>query len=207
VKYPTQLLSYLQGRGIRADIIKRCLDRGILYEGRYNHEAVCVFIGRDDNGRERFGCMRGINSNLKRDCAGSDKRFSFRLSSDNPNCTSLTVIESPIDAMSHLCLYSATDATRLSLGGTSDAALISFLERTPQIGRVSLCLDVDDAGQQAAHRINLALAADSRFSHIAVTIDPPSIGKDYNEALRHTVREERAQKQAGHHKDAGFSIE
>jgi hypothetical protein len=42
---------------------------------------------------------------------------------------------------------------------------------------------------------------------IAVTIDPPPIGKDYNEALLHTVREERARKQAGHHKDAGFFIE
>jgi hypothetical protein len=61
VKYPTQLLSYLQSRGILADVIRRCLDDGILYEG----------------------------------------------------------------------LYPVTDTHRLSLGGTSDAAIISFLERNP----------------------------------------------------------------------------
>jgi hypothetical protein len=207
MKYPTQLLSYLQGRGIRADVIKRCLDAGIIYEGRYNHETVCVFIGKNDSGWERFACLRGVNSDLKRDCAGSDKRFSFRISPNDSSCTALTVTESPIDSMSHLCLYPGTDAYRLSLGGTSNAALISFLERTPQIECVSLCLDADDTGQQAAHKIKSALAADSRFASIAVTIDPPPTGKDYNEALLHTVREERAQKQAGHHKNAGVSIE
>jgi DNA primase len=109
--------------------------------------------------------------------------------------------------MSHLCLYPDMDTHRLSLGGTSDAALNSFLERNSQIDGVSLCLDADDAGQQAAHKIKSMLAADSRFSHIAVIIDPPPIGKDYNEALLHTVSRERAQKQAGHRKDAGLFIE
>ncbi len=78
-KLPTNLLSYLQGRGINADVIRRCLADGSLYEGRYNGESVCVFVGRDETGEARFGCMRGINSDMKRDCAGSDKRFGFRL--------------------------------------------------------------------------------------------------------------------------------
>ncbi len=71
-KLPTHLLSYLQGRGINADVIRRCLADGSLYEGRYNGESVCVFVGRDEHGTARFGCIRGINSDIKRDCAGSD---------------------------------------------------------------------------------------------------------------------------------------
>ena len=71
-KYPRQLLAYLQRRDIDADVIRQCLDNGSLYEGRYNSEAVCVFVGHDDAGVARFGCMRGINSDLKRDCSGSD---------------------------------------------------------------------------------------------------------------------------------------
>jgi hypothetical protein len=86
VKYPTLLLSYMQSRGIRADIIQQCLDNGSLYEGRYNGEAVCVFVGRDDDGMARFACMRGINSDLKRDCFGSDKRFSFRIDPAERGC-------------------------------------------------------------------------------------------------------------------------
>jgi hypothetical protein len=150
--------------------------------------------------------MRGIGSDLKRDCAGSDKRFSFRLSPEDSICGALAVTESPIDAMSHLCLYPDADIHRLSLGGTSDTALISFLERSPQIDGVSLCLDADEAGQEAARRIKSALAADSRFFRIAVAINPPPAGKDYNEALLRAVQAERAQKQAGNRKDTGLSI-
>ena len=206
VKYPALLLQYLQGRGLHADVIRQCLYAGYLYEGRYKGEAVCVFVGLDGNSKARFGCMRGINQDLKRDCAGSDKRFGFRLAPAELYCNALVVFESPIDTLSHLCLYPNTDAYRLSLGGTSDVALISFLERNPQINRISLCLDADDAGQTAARQIKSFLAGDKRFAHITVTIDLPKEGKDYNEALLHAIRLERAQKQAGHRKEAGLSI-
>ena len=206
VKYPARLLSYLQGRGIRTDIIKRCIDDGTLYEGRYNGEAVCVFVGKDEKGTARFGCMRGINSDLKRDCAGSDKQFGFSLSPNDPECDVLAAFEGSIDAISHLCLFPGWDAHRLSLGGVSDAALISYLERNPQIKSVSLCLDADEAGQTAARRIKTFLEGDERFSHITATIDPPDHGKDYSDTLLHTVRQERDQQKAGHRKETGLSL-
>jgi hypothetical protein len=212
VKYPTRLLSYLQSRGIHAGAIKRCLDAGVLYEGRYtlkgtgNIEAVCVFVGMDENGTARYGCMRGINSDLKRDCSGSDKKTGFELSLNDPDCSALAAFESPIDALSHLCLYPDRECHRLSLGGTSNAALTSYLEMNPQTNHVSLCLDADEAGQTAAQKIRAFLEKDGRFTHITVTIDPPAQGKDYNEALLHTVRQEREHNQAGHHKDDGHSL-
>lgn len=198
VNYPTYLLSYLQNRGIRADVIRRCLDNGSLYEGRYtpkstgSSEPVCVFVGMDDSGKARFGCMRGINSDLKRDCAGSDKRYGFRLAPNNPDCDTLMAFESPIDSLSHFCLYPEMDTHRLSLGGTSNVSIISFLERNSQIKKVSMCLDADDAGKTAAGKIKALLEGDARFSHITTTIDLPSVGKDYSEALLYTVRHEQA---------------
>ena len=208
MKYPRQLLSYLQGRGIGADIIRQCLDAGILYEGRYQGEAVCVFVGHDDAGVARFGCMRGINSNLKRDCAGSNKRFSFHLPANDAASGALAAFEAPIDVQSHATLFPDWSGHRLSLGGTSDVALWAFLERHPHISRVSLCLDADEAGRTAANKITAQLTGDERFTYITVTTDPPPYGqKDYNEALLHAARLERAQKQAGHRKEAGFSIE
>ena len=211
-KYPSRLLSYLQGRGIGADVIRRCMDSGALYEGRYtltgtgSGEAVCVFVGRDGGGTARFGCLRGISSELKRDCAGSDKRFSFRMPEKEAASGAVAAFEAPIDALSHATLYPGWSGHRLSLGGTSDVALRAFLEATPQTSHVSLCLDADEAGQTAAQRITESLGRDARFSHLTVTTDPPPVGKDYNEALLHAARHERAQKQAGHHKEVGLSI-
>ena len=207
-KYPRQLLAYLQGRGIGPDVIRQCLDNGSLYEGRHNSEAVCVFVGHDDVGVARFGCMRGISSDLKRDCSGSDKRFSFSMPANDAASGALAAFEAPIDALSHATLYPEWSGHRLSLGGTSDVALRSFLEHHPHINRVSLCLDADEAGRTAARQITAFLAGDERFSHIMLTTDPPPYGKkDYNEALLHAVRLERAHKPPGHRKEAGFSIE
>ncbi len=205
-KYPSRLLSYLQGRGIGADVLRRCLDSGALYEGKYSGEAVCVFVGKDEGGTARFGCLRGINSELKRDCAGSDKRFSFRVTAKEAASGAVAVFEAPIDALSHATLYPGWGGHRLSLGGTSEVALRAFLEANPQTSHMSLCLDADEAGRTAAQRITESLGRDTRFSHIVVTADPPPVGKDYNEALLHAVSHKRAQKQAGHRLDAGLSI-
>jgi hypothetical protein len=171
------------------------MDAGVLYEGRYHGEAVCVFVGKDDNGKARFGCMRGINSGLKRDCAGSDKRFGFRLMPDNPGSGALVVFESSIDAISHLSLFPGVDAHRLSLGGTSDVALLPFLESHPQIGSVALCLDADEAGQKAAEKMKTFLEGDDRFSHIAVTIDPPGYG-GADERVQNAQKQRRGKSQS-----------
>ena len=48
--------SYLQGRGIDADIISRCISLGILYESRRYKN--CVFVGRDLKGKARYAFLR-----------------------------------------------------------------------------------------------------------------------------------------------------
>ena len=45
------MVSYLQKRGIDADIISQCIGEKILYESRRYQN--CVFVGRDTGGRER----------------------------------------------------------------------------------------------------------------------------------------------------------
>ena len=88
------------------------------------------------------------------------------------------------------------DGYRLSLGGTTPVALISFLERNPQISRIMLHLDNDTAGLTAASKIKAQLAADSRFKHIRVSVNPPRGAKDYNDALRRVILAEQEQKQS-----------
>lgn len=216
-RYATGAVSYLQNRGISPEGIRRCIQLGILYESRYynpqseyHNAPVCVFAGKDESGTVRFAAMRGITLDFKRDKAGSDKRFNFHIPAEDPNSRHLTVFEAPIDAMSHASLQQrngwAWDGHRLSLGGTSDVALIAFLERNPQISRIILHLDNDVAGITAARKIKARLAADSRFSRICVSVNPPHRGaKDYNDLLLRDIQREREQK---HHsrREAAISI-
>lgn len=86
--------------------------------------------------------MRGITGNLKKDVYGSDKEFSFCYPPQNPGSRHVAVFEAPIDALSHATLQELEgwkwNGYRLSLGGTSHVALTAFLERHPEIKRVTL---------------------------------------------------------------------
>ena len=207
VRYSNRAVSYLQRRGISPEVINHAMRLGILLESRYynpeseyHNAAVCVFAGRDDSGKVVFAALRGIDTDLKQDKAGSDKRFNFRIPPMNPDSRHLAVFEAPVDALSHSTLQQRGgwqwDGHRLSLGGTSSVALISFLERNPQICRVILHLDNDAAGLTAARKIKAQLAADNRFKHIRISINPPRGAKDYNDALLSVVRMEQEQKQS-----------
>lgn len=85
--------------------------------------------------------MRGITGNLKKDVYGSDKEFSFCYPPQNP-APPCGRFEAPIDALSHATLQELEgwkwNGYRLSLGGTSHVALTAFLERHPEIKRVTL---------------------------------------------------------------------
>lgn len=206
VRYPNGVVAYLQKRGIHPDVINRCLREGTLYESRYynpqseyHNAPVCVFVGKDENGEIKFAAQRGISVDLKRDKSGSDKRFGFCIPAVSGQGRHVAIFEAPIDAMSHAALQRRQGwnwgGHRLSLGGISDVALISFLERNPQIHRVILHLDNDKAGIIAARKIKATLAADRRFSHIRVSVNPPHGAKDYNELLLQIIEVEREQKQ------------
>ena len=205
VRFASYALTYLQGRGISPAIIGQCIRGGTIYESRDKGKAVCVFVGYDGSGVPRFAHMRGIYEKYHHDADGSDKRFSFFLPAESPDSQCLAVFESPIDLLSHTSLQSRDgwDGYRLSLGGTSPVALTAFLERDPQIAKVSLCLDNDEAGQTAALKIRDILA--DRYPHITATIDPPVTGKDYNDMLLHAKALEKERNHASH-REAGVSL-
>ena len=209
LRFATNVVSYLQRRGIHPDVIGQCLRAGTLYESRYKGVPVCVFVGRDESGKLRFACMRGIAGDLKRDEPSSDKRYSFCISAKNPESRHLAVFEGPVDALSHATLQRRKgwewDGHRLSLGGTSPVALVTFLGSNPQIRRVILHLDNDRPGIIAARKIKATLAADKRFRHLRVSVRPPRVGNDYNEALLYAIRQER-ERRAPLRREAGVAL-
>ena len=194
-KCATGLFIYLRKRGISASVIERCISLGLLYQGSYKPKRdeskyipVCVFTGTDETGKVRFACMRGLYDNLKKDVYGSDKAYSFCLPPEKAHSSQVAVFEAPIDALSHATMQELDgwqwNGYRLSLGGTSPVALIAFLERHPEIRRVTLHMDNDLGGLKNARKIRDMLRADPKYKHIRVGINPPHQGKDYNEMLQ-----------------------
>ena len=182
-----RVYAYLRGRGISKEIIKRCMDAGILYESVQQR---CVFVGKD-GATPKFACERGIADDWKKDVAGSNKKFSFNLPPENVEagtCDTLAVFESAVDVLAHSSIHDLGQTGwaghRLSLGGTSSLALNSFLERHPEIKNIKLCLDNDVAGKGATERIIKELLSDKRYSHAKIAIAPPPIGKDYTDTLQ-----------------------
>jgi len=177
-------IAYLMSRGISNDIIQKCIRAGSLYEGITN---ACVFVGKDGD-TPKFAATRSTIGDKKKDVSGSDKQFSFSIQPENSDSANLAVFESPIDAMAHHGVIKATgtdwDGHRLSLSGTTSIALTSFLERHPEIDHIYLCLDNDQAGQDASNRIVKELLNDNRFTNKKVTVAPPPIGKDYGDTLQ-----------------------
>jgi len=200
-----KITAYLQSRGINISTIKSCINKGILYESASGN---CVFIGKDIQGTPKFACERSTMGDTKKDSLGSDKRFGFCIPPDNPNiqasATSLFVFESPIDAMAHRDFVSMNynsaqhDGYRLSLSGVASAALFQFLQDHPEIKIVYLCLDNDNAGQDACARIQTELADKSKNlprESYNVKITPPPIGKDYADTIKSIRNQQMPERQ------------
>ncbi|MDR1736770.1 MAG: DUF3991 and toprim domain-containing protein [Oscillospiraceae bacterium] len=191
---PLRLLNYLRNeRGIDSEIINWLRQKEMLYEDRRGN---IVFVGFDEQGKARFASLRGTHGNtpFRGDCAGSDKRYGFIMAANAPT-ERLYIFESPIDAMSHASLVNAATGgtgtwktdTRLSLAGTSDAALNFFLNQHKEIKSLVFCLDNDKPGRDAA----LILGREYAFKRYTVFNEPPH-GKDYNEDLKALRAQNRA---------------
>ncbi len=184
-------VNYLSGRGIDSELIDFCLSTGRLYEsgGRYHN---VVFVGHDGDGKPRYANLRGIASNFKGECNGSDKRFSFNIPAENSGI--LHLFESAIDLLSFATLRKRNGMNwnrdhLLSLAGVYQPrekieesavplALTQYLKDHPEIKTIVLRLDNDRAGRMAAKALMTVLpknyTIDARF---------PPRGKDYNDYL------------------------
>ncbi len=188
-----RVFAYLYSRGIAPEIINHCIKHGQLYEDREHHNA--VFVGFDEK-KSQYASMRSTlsGSTFLRDAEGSDKRFSFSFTASDNN-GALVVTESAIDLLSYLTLMKRNRhdwrlVNGVSLTGvykpredtpTVPMALSQYLKDHPQISRIALCLDNDEAGREAARGIIASLP------ELEVTYRPPTTGKDYNDMLTTTI--------------------
>ena len=191
-----EVIRYLSSRGIDRDIIKECIEEGLLYESLPYHN--CIFVGYDESGKAAYACYRATNGErLMGEAAGSDKRYAFRI---NRSGSTLHVFESAIDLLS----YATTMKMRtgewrpepmLSLGGVYapstnnkqsklPIALENMTQNQTQINTFALHLDNDFAGRNATKSITEQLR--DRF---IIRDEPPLYGKDCNDYLQHIIRQ------------------
>lgn len=186
--------SYLRLRGIDAFVIADCIKQGLIYENRKGSSVNAVFIGKDKEDKARYAHIRGCKGDFRGEAKGSDKRYSFRMRSDNNNPV-LHVFESAIDALSYATLILAKDLdwrheNLLSLGGIQPPnklsqdrnripqALAQWLADEPRTKVIALHLDNDEPGIAAADAIATAL-----HGRCECLIIPPPEGNDMNDYL------------------------
>ena len=198
-----EVIIYLTNRGIDREIIKECIDEGLLYESLPYHN--CMFVGFDELGNAAYAFYRATTGErLMGEAAGSDKRYSFRI--DRAGST-LHVFESAIDLLSYATIMKMRTGEwraepMLSLGGVYapsvnkkqsklPIALENMTQNQTQINTIALHLDNDSAGREAARSISLQLK-----DRYVIRNEPPPKGKDCNEYLMY-LHYNRPEKEKG----------
>ena len=173
---PGQVKRYLtEARRIDEDVTGFFFSTGDIYEEAAHHNA--VFVGRDEDGVPRYAHQRGTAGSFRLDVKGSDKAFNFCYRGEGEK---LFVFEAPVDLLSFLCLFKKDwqKHSYLSLGGVGEKALVRFLSDRPSVKTIYLCLDSDEAGNEACSRI-AKLTPEGLTVHRLVPLF-----KDWNEVLQ-----------------------
>ena len=152
-----------------------------------------ISVGFDEKNIPRYASYRATNDRrVLGDCSGSDKHYSFRIADSDSSTVHL--FECAIDLLSYATLEKMagrewrTD-NLVSLAGvylpkekiedsTTPAALVKYLDEKPQIKKIFLHFDNDNAGRKASLALKTILP-----SKYEVIDSPPPCGKDYNDFL------------------------
>ena len=185
-------ISYLISRGIDEEILKKCIEKGLIYEEKFYHNV--VFLGYDFNKKVQYaGCRGTENNNFKNDATGSNKAYSFRLESEQKTDT-IYIFEGAIDLLSYATFFKLygfkwEDKTMISLAGVYQPAKIieeskvpiaieNYLKNHPEVKKIVLCLDNDAAGRNATKALKTVLQ-----NEYEILDRPPKFEKDYNDYL------------------------
>ena len=173
-----RLLCYLtKERFIAHEVVEYFVNTKTLYEDAKYHN--CVFIGLDENGVSRHCHIRSTSGNYKRTESGSQAEYSFHHDGESEW---LFVFEAPIDMLAFITLHRKDwqKQSYVALCSVSERASLHRLEVNPNLRKIVLCLDNDNAGISACERIKEILKnkgySDVRILH--------SVNKDWDEDIK-----------------------
>ena len=148
-----RMYAYLmRQRHIDRDVITGFVREKLLYEDVHHN---CVFVGADGSGEAKHAHIRSTNSEgrvFRMNIEGSASEHCFH---KNGTDKSLYVFEAPIDLLSHITLYPYgwQEHSYVACCGTSIQPVLERLRQNPKLDMVYLCLDNDDAGNDACDRM------------------------------------------------------
>ena len=175
-----RLYAYLtKHRCINRDVVTEFVREKLLYEDALHHN--CVFVGLDENGEARHAHLRSTNSHgkvFRINMEGSETKHSFHKDGTD---ASLYVFEAPVDLLSHITLYPAgwLEHSYVACCGTSIQPVLERLRQNPKLDKVYLCLDNDEAGEDACDGMMDTL---EDMGYDVERLRPE--GKDWNDDLR-----------------------
>ena len=174
----SRVFSYLLlTRGVDKEVIYEFVRKKMIYESAKYHNA--VFIGYDSDGNPCHAHLRGtVSSNaFKGNVSGSKPEYSFHW---NGTSEKLFLFEAPIDMLSFISMHKENwkSHTYVASCSVSDRVLFQCLKDNPNIKKVYLCFDNDEAGQTANKRISEKL---NKINIKKETLIPKQ--KDWNEEL------------------------
>ena len=148
-----RMYAYLmRQRHIDREVISYFVHEKLLYEDKHHN---CVFVGLDDHGEAKHAHIRSTNSEgrvFRMNIEGSASEHCFHKDGTDK---SLYVFEAPIDLLSHITLYPYgwQEHSYVACCGTSIQPVLERLRQNPKLDTVYLCLDNDDAGNDACDRM------------------------------------------------------
>lgn len=174
----SRVFSYLLlTRGIDKDVLYEFVRNKMIYESADYHNA--VFVGYDSSGKPRHAHKRGTvtNNPYKGNVAGSQPEFSFHW---HGTSNKIFLFEAPIDMLSYISMRKENwkSHSYAASCSVSDRVLFQCLKDNPNIKKVFLCFDNDEAGQTANKRIAEKLNSMNIQNEILIPTH-----KDWNEDI------------------------
>ena len=173
-----RLLCYLtKERFIAREVVEYFIKAQTLYEDAKYHN--CVFVGLDEDGVPRHCHIRSTTGNYKRTESGSQAEYSFH---HNGESEWLFVFEAPIDMLAFMTLHRKDwdKHSYVALCSVSERALLHRLNVNPNLRKVVLCLDNDNAGISACERIK-GILENKCYSDVRIL---RSVNKDWDEDVK-----------------------
>ena len=179
----------IKQRYIDRSVIYQFAHQGLIYEDSKYHNA--VFVGLDKDGKPRHAHKKSTSindSSYRGNQSGSEAAFSFHWIGKNDT---IYVFEGPIDLMSFITLHPNRwqENNYVALCSVADKALFHQLSENPNLRRIILCLDNDEAGLTAMYRITEKLA-ERGYDDTEIML---SKSKDWNEELVSIVNEQEVE--------------
>ena len=150
-KTMNRVYAYLmQERFIDREVISFFAHNKLLYEDAKYHN--CIFVGMDEAGVPRHIHRRGTMGSFKQTETGSKTEYSFH---HDGTSEWLFVFEAPIDMLAFITLHPDKwqQHSYVALCSVSERAILHRLKVNPQLKKIVLCLDHDNAGRAACVRI------------------------------------------------------